>query len=80
MELARQEPWVIFQLDHFDQLTVFRTPADNQATVDQLLDIIVVHFIAMTMPLMHDAAAIHPLGQAALIEYAGLFAQTHRPA
>jgi hypothetical protein len=45
-----------------------------------LFDIIIVYFIAMTMALMHDPGAIHPLGQAALIEYASLFAQTHRPA
>ena len=77
MELTRQEPRVVFQLNHFNQLTVFRTPTDNQTTFDQLLDIIVVHFIAMSVPFMHDAAAINSLGQATLIEPAGLFTQTH---
>jgi hypothetical protein len=68
MELTGKKPRMVCQLDHFDQFTVFGTAPNHQTTSDHLLDIVVVHLVAVPMPLVHDARAIDALGQAALIE------------
>lgn len=49
VELASDEPWMIRCFDHFNQRTVAGATGNLQASLNQLWQQIVVHFIAMTM-------------------------------
>ena len=63
VELRRDEPRVIGQLDDLDEAALLERAADDEARVDQLLAVGVVHLVAVAVPLGdHGLAAVRPRG------------------
>src|SRR6185369_16623216 len=46
VELARDEPRMVAQLDHLDELAVLRQPREHEAVLLEGLAILVVHLVA----------------------------------
>ncbi len=57
MELARNEPRMIRQLNHFDQ-PVDRVAGTNKARLGQLIGITIVELIAMPVSFVYDILLI----------------------
>src|SRR5258707_7295010 len=66
MELRRDEPGMVRQLDDLDQPPLLERAADHEATVEQLLSIGVVHLVAMAMPLGDHRLAVDLAGARSL--------------
>ena len=49
MELARDEKWMLFELDDFDQLAVRRKTAEHETSLLEFLAIGVVELITMAV-------------------------------
>src|SRR5690606_8078813 len=77
MGLARDEPGVVRQLDHFHQQVVHGLGADHQARVLQLGAIAVVELVAVAVAFGHHVLAIDGAGAGAGLEPLLLQAQAH---
>ena len=51
VELAAEEPWVISQLNDFDEILIGRNSGNNQAMVRERLFKLTVEFVPVTMQL-----------------------------
>ena len=81
MELRRDEPRMVGQLDDLDQPALLERPADHEAGVDELLPVRVVHLVAVAVTLGDDGlAAVDVAGAGVRGELDGLRAEAHRAA
>src|SRR5690348_2872485 len=81
VELRRDEPGVIGQLDDLDEPSLLERPADHEARGDELLPVGVVDLVAMAVALRnHGLAPVDPAGLRPLGELHRLRAEPHRPA
>src|SRR3954465_13487126 len=59
VELRRDEPRMVGQLDHLDQAPLLKGAADEKSGVDERLTVGVVHLVAVAVPLRdHRLAAV----------------------
>ena len=81
MELRRDEPRVVGELDDLDEPALLERPADDEAALDELLAVRVVDLVAVPVALGDhrlaavDLARVRPFG-----ELDGLRAEAHRAA
>ena len=54
MKLARQEKWMVFQFDHFDQFSVGRIAAQNESGFLEFFAVGVVEFVAVAVAFVDD--------------------------
>src|SRR3954452_8023998 len=81
VELRRDEPRVVGQLDDLDEAPFLERAADDEAAVQQLLAKGVVHLVAVAVALGdHGLAAVPLAGAGAVSELDGLRAEPHRAA
>ena len=79
MELRREEPRMIVELDELDE-PVARKPGQHEAGLGQLLRVAVVELVAMAMPLVDLTGAVDRVRESAVLDEAGLRTEAHRPA
>src|SRR5216110_561903 len=72
VELAADEPGVIGQLDHLDQLAVGREPGAPHAVFGEHVAVRVRHFVAVTMPLAHFERPVGLRDSGARTQLAGI--------
>src|SRR5207253_4444281 len=77
MELGRQKPRMMLQLDDLDQTTVRRDSAQHEAVLDEPITIGIVQFVAVPMPFVHFELAIGFKGSRALLDRARITSQAH---
>src|SRR5882724_4945518 len=77
MKLARDEKWMLRQLNHLDELPVRRQAAKGEAAFLETFPVGVVEFVTMPMPFIHHERAIKLLRLGAHHELARLRAQAH---
>src|SRR6267143_803763 len=80
MELARDEPWVVCQLDDLDQPAVRRHAAEHHAGLAHHLAVLVVELEAMAVTLVHDLLTVRLVRQRSGEQLAGIQAEPHRSA
>jgi hypothetical protein len=80
MELTADVPGVRLHLDHLDQRTVGREPAQIQAVLDECVAVFVVDFVTMTMSFAHLRHTIDLRRQRASAQSARIRAKSHRTA
>ena len=80
MELARDEPRVIGQLDDLDEAALLERPGDDEPGGDQLVAVLVVHLVAVPVALVDDGLVVDVAGPRALGELDRLRAEPHRAA
>ena len=81
VELRRDEPRVVGQLDDLDEAALLERAADDEAGVDQRLPVGVVHLVAVAVALGDDRlVAVHLAGARVVGELDGLRAEAHRAA
>ena len=56
MELARDEPGMLGELDDLDEPALLERPRDDEAFVDEARSEVVVHLVAMPVALEDDAS------------------------
>src|SRR5581483_7893239 len=78
MALHRQEPRMVAQLDHFDELAVGAGAGHLQAVGGELLAELIVELIAMAMTLAHHHLAVRLLRLASFHELAWIRSESHR--
>ena len=80
MELTRDKPGVIGQLDDFDEHIVRRYTAKDHSVLFEELPVMIVHFIAMAMALVDDFLSIRFRRFRIALENAWIRTESHRPA
>src|SRR3954451_15562993 len=80
VELARDEPGVVGQLDDLDEPALLERPADDETRVDELIAEEVVHLVAVPMALEDHRFAVELAGARPVADLDRLRAETHRPA
>src|SRR5262249_53195866 len=80
MELTGDEVRVLGGLDDLDQLFLGPDPRDAQAGLLEPGQVVVVHLIAMTVPLLDDPLPVEPRGHAALAQHDRIEPESHRAA
>src|SRR5262249_29823808 len=80
MELPGDEVGVLGDLDDLDQLFLGPDPGDTQARLLEAREIVVVHLVAVAMPLLDDPLPVQARGQAALAQHDRIEPQPHRAA
>src|SRR6187200_2376422 len=80
MELARDEPRVVGELDDLDQSALLERPGHDEPGVDHPLSKLVVHLVAVAVSLVDDRLGVRLQRARALLELDRLGAETHRPA
>src|SRR5438034_6219485 len=83
VELAAEEPRVAGQLDHLDEIArcrAFGARADREARRFQARQVMIVDFVAMTMPFGDGRRAVDLVRQRSGDDFAWLRAETHRAA
>src|SRR3954468_5161394 len=77
MELTANVPWVGLQLDHLDERAVWRQTAQVESVLDELVAILVVHFITVPMALAHLRDSVNRRRLGARAELARVRAEAH---
>ena len=77
VELARDEPRVVGELDDLDQPSIRRDAAEGHPGVAKHLSILVVELEAMAVPFVHDLLAVGLVRQRAGHELAWVQAEAH---
>src|SRR3989441_2533560 len=80
VELARDKPRVVGQLDDLDQASVGREPAEHHAPLAHHLTIFVVELEAMAVALVHDLLSIGLVCVGTRQQLAWIEAKSHRTA
>src|SRR4051812_31689703 len=81
VKLRCDEPRMVGELDDLDEAPLLERAADDEAAVEQLLAIGVVHLVAMPVTLGdHRLAAVHLAGVGAFSELDRLCTEAHRAA
>src|SRR3954470_23614841 len=80
MELAPDVPWMGLKLDHLDERSVGGKPAQIQPVLDELIAVLVVHFIPVSMALTYLRHAVNAGGLSAVPELARVCSESHRAA
>src|SRR5690554_5512678 len=77
MELARHEPWVLRRLHHFNQFAVSGAAGDDQASLFQFRQEVVVDFVTVAMTFANGFLAVAGGDAGAVRQYAILGAKAH---
>ena len=77
MELNSQKERMIWQFYDLNQVPVGVPAGKLHPAPGENIQIVVVKFIAVTMPLQNSIRAIRPVRQAALFKLAGVIAKAH---
>ena len=72
MELAADEPGMIFEFDDFYQAVVRRRARQDQAGIDHFRTVFVVKFPAMAMAFVNEVCPIDFVGLGAFRQFAGI--------
>ena len=80
VELAGDEPRVVGELDDLDEPALLERPRDDEPRVDDLLAVVVVHLVAVAVPLVDDRLAVGLVGAGPLVDLDRLRAEAHRAA
>src|SRR5262245_34534170 len=80
MELARDEPGMVGQLDDLDEAALLERPRHHEPVLDELLAVLVVDLVAVAMALVDDVVVVDVPRAGALGELDRLGAEQHRPA
>src|SRR5437868_3099238 len=78
VELARDKPGVVGQLDDLDEPSIGRHAAEHHARFAHHLAVLVVELEAVAMALVHDLFPIRLVGAGAWLELAWVQAEPHR--
>src|SRR5436190_1713533 len=77
MELASYKPWVIFEFDDLDEISLFANPRKVHTKFFQNLTIPVVEFVPVTMTLLNIRLFVYLMNEATRRQMAGIAAQAH---
>src|SRR5205807_227132 len=80
VELARDEPWMIRQLDYLDQPSFLECPGHGEPRLDERRAVVVIHLVAVSVPLVHHGLAVGIERVRSFRELDRLRAEPHRAA
>src|SRR6185436_15931901 len=76
--LARDEPRMVGELHDLDEASLLERPRDHEPALDEAWPVLVVHLIAMAVPLVDDRLAVRVPRASPLDELDRLRAEAHR--
>ena len=77
MKLTGQEPGVIFQLNYFDQVSIWRQATEFEPSFFQLNAIPIIEFIPVPMPFIYLSSSISFISVGFFSQLTGIFAKPH---
>src|SRR5438128_5276155 len=80
MELARDEPRVVRELDDLDEPAFVDRAGDDESMLDEARPEVVVHLVAVPMPLVDDGLPVRLAGARRVRDLDRLRAEPPRPA
>src|SRR5881394_4115014 len=80
MELATDEPRMIFELDDLDELSVGRDAGDVESFFFERRNVFGIHFITMTVALFDEIDTVRITRDRSLFQIARIFSESHRAA
>src|SRR5207253_10240054 len=80
VELARDEPRMVRKLDDLDEPAFVHGSGDDEPRLDELRPVVVVHLVAVPVPLVDDRLTVGLAGARPLRDLDRLRAEAHRAA
>src|SRR6185295_15503534 len=80
VKLTSQEPWMVRQFDHLDELSVGRLAGEHQPPASKLIFEARVELVTVAMALADLRGTVNLFSERSRLHVAGICAQPHRPA
>jgi hypothetical protein len=77
MELSRDEPGVIRELNNLHQVQIGIDSTENHSVIFELFSVIIIHFVAVAMTLSEFPTTVCCEGSGSGLNFAGISPQTH---